>query len=62
MSDTEQRYTLKQAERELTLRECREHGHNWRVGPQRMCEVYPSMVVCERCGRTAPVVPPEASP
>lgn len=52
---TEQTYTLDEAKRELTLRRCRENGHAWAVGPQRMCEAYPSFIVCQRCGETAPV-------
>lgn len=51
----EQRYTLDEAEKELALRECRNHGHSWDVIEARTIGdplAAPMAVVCNRCGQS----------
>lgn len=50
---TEKRFTLDEARKELALRECSNHNHDWTVIVVRdLCDRFdrPIAVTCERCG------------
>lgn len=53
-TETEQRYTLNEARRELAKAECTVHGHDWDV-VQQFGEG-PIAIVCSRCGKSHRVV------
>jgi hypothetical protein len=46
-NDTEQRYTLREAQLELARLECDRDGHAWDVGETL---AGPVRIVCRRCG------------
>jgi hypothetical protein len=47
----EQRYTIEEAVREIALRDCVLHGHDYEI-ITRMGENRPHLVYCSRCGES----------